>query len=92
MSRSKTWTPKPHLFPLEQTYTKLEWEQQQSRPGRVVREQISDVTDLLDEKQLAHSGPVRVLVTGEYELGTDGVIYHSYIMPFSVFLKWCDII
>ena len=57
---------KPHLFPLEQTYTKLEWVQRHSRPGMVVREQISDVTDLLSEDQLGQSGPVRVLVTGRH--------------------------
>ncbi len=66
LSTSKAWTAKPHLFPLEETYTPLEWVQRHSRPGRVVREQISDVTDLMDEKQLGQSGPVRVLVTGGY--------------------------
>ncbi len=68
LSTSKAWTTKPHLFPLEQTYTPLEWVQRHSRPGRVVREQISDVTDLLDEKYHGQSGPVRVLVTGRYGL------------------------
>ncbi len=64
LSTSKAWTTKPHQFPLEQTYTPLEWVKLHNRPGRVVREEISDVTDLLDEKHFDKPGPVRVLVTG----------------------------
>ena len=63
---SKSWTAKPHKFPLELTYTKLEWVKRNRLPSGTVREQISDITDLLDEKQLGTTDPVRVLITGQW--------------------------
>ncbi len=64
LANSKAWTPKPHMFPLELTYTKLEWIKRNRLPSGTARVEISDVTDLLDEKQLGTTDPVRVLITG----------------------------
>ncbi len=61
---SKAWTTKPHKFPLELTYTKLEWVKRNRLPSGMARVEISDVTDILDEKQLGTTDPVRVLITG----------------------------
>ncbi len=62
---SMAWLANPHRFSLELTYTKLEWMKRDTLPGGVVRREMCDITDLLDEKQLGTADPARILVTGK---------------------------
>ena len=67
--QSKIWTETPSIIPIEKIYTRLSWLKKSQKGQTWNKEELSDITELLNEQQLKQQGleekgPVRIGVKG----------------------------
>ena len=70
-AKGKLWTETPSSIPLEKIYTKLSWLKKRKEEHVIVKEELSDITELLGDQQLKQQhleekGAVRIGVKGKY--------------------------
>ena len=64
-AKGKIWTETPDDIPLKEIFTKLCWVKNCRKTYGVECEELSDITELLNEQQLGQTGPVRIVVEGK---------------------------
>ena len=70
-AKTKIWTETPSSMPLERIYTKLSWLKKRKENEIVIKEKLSDITEILGEQQLKQQnleekGAVRIGVKGNH--------------------------
>ena len=62
----KDWTLKPSKTDdFRRIYTKLGWKRKHRKASMVEKEDLEDITRILNEEQFGDGGPVRILVQGK---------------------------
>ena len=71
----------PIYVPLKEIFTKLCWVKTCRKTHGLECEELSDITELLNEQKLGHKGPVRIVVEGEV---SSKMCFHSGLSPYCV--------
>ena len=66
LATSKDWTLKRDHIPLLEIFTDLTWVRKHRKATKVVHKELRCIAELLNEKELGETGPVRILVRGQY--------------------------
>ena len=75
-AKSKIWTETPSSIPLKKIYTKLNWLKRKEDQA-VVKEELSDITDLLDVQQLKQQKPEEKATV---RIGVKGTFYYKKLI------------
>ena len=74
-AKSKIWTETPSSIPLKKIYTKLNWLKRKEDQA-VVKEELSDITELLDVQQLKQQ---KLEEKATVRIGVKGTFYYKKI-------------